>query len=781
MVALALRITIGQDGAAPWVVVLEARTITIGRRQHNDLVLSDHRVSSVHARVIVSGDAIVIDDLSSENGTFVNGRRIDGPTRLRPGDEITIGSHRLAIEALRAKDDVVAPTDAPTRGVPAPIPEPQAESRPEPHDDLPLLGTREAGIEDDEAMEDEPLEAARGLDARPAPIVTPKPVRRSDARPTAPPERRVNTGFSALRALDPWPRDRPLEPARSYLFWLEIGPQVLGAIDRHAIRLPDEVPDGALIEVVLFGEPGGFETADAVGRLVLHGARGRVRDQPTLRDLSHAGTLVDRRLFFDVTTPAEPGVHHLSCNLYHRGVLLQSIDVSARVVQPGTVEVADGPALSASLQQALSPWLTDAVLQANREHVLSIVQGRDRGDGTHTFQFFGEHTARGHVQLDDHEVQNLLDMARKTYREVSWGSDAPYDPARPNEFHYRYEAGGDYGRLEQDLGRLARVGFRLWARVAHRLAQVHDSQLDRWELRRRMLAPNGRIQLGLRHSPRRVLPLAAFYDHPLAVSTSAHIRLCPTFKRTLHEDPLETPCFREQCEHHDDQHTVCPSGFWGFRHSIGLTPSMTHHDPCPVIELGAGPILHAILWAGSDLRLRDAHIDALRHRFPGAALQVAEHRRAAIELLEHGGSPLIYFYCHGGANDFGPYLRVGTPHDDPIEPADLANLPRPWISPQPLVIINGCHTTNLEPERAFEFVSALVEQGAVGVLGTEITVFEPLATRFGESFLERFCGGADAGDAVRLARLELLGRSLDPLGLLYVPFMLSTVRLSTAA
>ncbi len=602
--------------------------------------------------------------------------------------------------------------------------------------------------------------------------------RGDDVQVPAAPERHVNTGFSTLYDGTPWPRDRSLDCACSYLFWLEIGPQVQGAIETKPIVLPETVPEGAVIDVVLFGEPGGFETNEAVGRLVLEGARGRVLTQPTLRALDHLGALPRHRLFFEVRTPAEPGSHHLACNLYHRGVLLQSIDVSAQI---GTRTAWDGPALFAVPHHVLSHSLSDELLQANRQHVLSIVQGLSRNGDAHSFQFYGDQTARGSAHIDDHLIQNLLDMARKTYREVSWGSPEPYDPERPDDFCYRYDDNGDFVRLEQDLVRLAKAGFRSWDRVAQGLAQVHGTHLEKRALRERMLAPGGRIQFGLHDSPRSVLPLALFYDHKLQASATSGLRLCPTFRRTLNEDPLETPCFREPCEHHEDPLTVCPSGFWGFRHAIGFTPSMGTRELCPVIAVGPSAVVHAVVWAEPDLRLRDAHVEALRQRFSGSALELAEHRGAAIELFERGGSPLVYFYCHGGANDIGPYLRVGTQADDPIEPSDFANLASPWISPRPLVFINGCHTTNLEPERAFEFVSALVEQGAVGVMGTEITVFEPLATRFAETFFAKFSSGTEAGEAVRLARLELLGRSLNPLGLLYVPYMLSTIRMARAS
>jgi hypothetical protein len=58
---------------------------------------------------------------------------------------------------------------------------------------------------------------------------------------------------------------------------------------------------------------------------------------------------------------------------------------------------------------------------------------------------------------------------------------------------------------------------------------------------------------------------------------------------------------------------------------------------------------------------------------------------------------------------------------------------------------------------------------ASGVIGTEITVFEPLACAFAEECLRRFAGGDEIGAAVRGARLALLHAG-NPLGLAYIPF-----------
>ena len=63
---------------------------TIGRAADNDVVLDDPTVSNHHARLSWSGAALVIEDLSSANGTFVDGQAVKS-VRARPGVELRCG------------------------------------------------------------------------------------------------------------------------------------------------------------------------------------------------------------------------------------------------------------------------------------------------------------------------------------------------------------------------------------------------------------------------------------------------------------------------------------------------------------------------------------------------------------------------------------------------------------------------------------------------------------------------------------------------------------------
>jgi signal transduction histidine kinase/pSer/pThr/pTyr-binding forkhead associated (FHA) protein len=67
---------------------------TLGRAKENDIVILDASLSRMHARVDVNGDRIVLSDLQSSNGTFVNGDRISHCT-LKHGDTVMCGDVAL--------------------------------------------------------------------------------------------------------------------------------------------------------------------------------------------------------------------------------------------------------------------------------------------------------------------------------------------------------------------------------------------------------------------------------------------------------------------------------------------------------------------------------------------------------------------------------------------------------------------------------------------------------------------------------------------------------------
>ncbi len=74
---------------------LTKERVSIGRSRENDIFLPDQWLSRHHAEIRRDGDGFALKDMGSKNGTLLNGARIAGEERLRPGDVITLGEHTL--------------------------------------------------------------------------------------------------------------------------------------------------------------------------------------------------------------------------------------------------------------------------------------------------------------------------------------------------------------------------------------------------------------------------------------------------------------------------------------------------------------------------------------------------------------------------------------------------------------------------------------------------------------------------------------------------------------
>lgn len=86
--------------------------IVVGRSSELDMVLVEDMVSRRHAKIMVNGDHISIEDLGSTNGTFVNGERIRH-AELSDGDRVLIGTSIIKLVTA----DVGAPTAEPARNL----------------------------------------------------------------------------------------------------------------------------------------------------------------------------------------------------------------------------------------------------------------------------------------------------------------------------------------------------------------------------------------------------------------------------------------------------------------------------------------------------------------------------------------------------------------------------------------------------------------------------------------------------------------------------------------
>src|SRR5205823_1652868 len=95
--------------------------VTIGRGPGNTVRLTDPSVSRHHARIWRRDGQLVIADLGSSHGTWVDGVRISGPTALGDSSKIRLGDQQLAIDRPRESNEssatIVVPARLVTRGL----------------------------------------------------------------------------------------------------------------------------------------------------------------------------------------------------------------------------------------------------------------------------------------------------------------------------------------------------------------------------------------------------------------------------------------------------------------------------------------------------------------------------------------------------------------------------------------------------------------------------------------------------------------------------------------
>jgi predicted component of type VI protein secretion system len=91
------RIWLSDADGAPRSVPLAGDRIVVGRDPEADITLDDEAVSWNHLEIARRGGVLLATDLDSRNGTALNGEPLDRPRRLRDGDTLLVGSHRLEV------------------------------------------------------------------------------------------------------------------------------------------------------------------------------------------------------------------------------------------------------------------------------------------------------------------------------------------------------------------------------------------------------------------------------------------------------------------------------------------------------------------------------------------------------------------------------------------------------------------------------------------------------------------------------------------------------------
>src|SRR5690349_1994224 len=179
---MAFSVILTEKGGPTQRLDFDAEEITVGRVDENDICLPKGNISKKHTKIVVKNGKIIVLDLKSTNGTYVNGKKLAAPQVIQPSDNVYIGDFILNVEP----PDVIE-----VEGAGAAADEATAE-------DADALADGDAPMYED----DEPTHRA----------ARPKPPADEDAVATsAPGKLRV----SRVAVTTPSPRSTPAAPARA--------------------------------------------------------------------------------------------------------------------------------------------------------------------------------------------------------------------------------------------------------------------------------------------------------------------------------------------------------------------------------------------------------------------------------------------------------------------------------------------------------------------------------------------------------------------------------------
>ncbi len=571
--------------------------------------------------------------------------------------------------------------------------------------------------------------------------------------------RQVNTLVVPAGTDDPVP-DRPLDLASDYEILLNIGPAVAGSLlnDLDGRWPEDKLPAGAL-EL----------------HAVLH-LDGMTAPLAVPFNLPEDGQSDWVRL--PVRTPEGPAAL--------RGQLVVYYEVVAVHVQELELPVgtgAHGP--RATLVYRLTGTFADMLYLKDRTASITAPPSPSR------VLVNGISFADSPFSVTTNEADRLALAARVSLYESN------FDVINNVEVT-RYQEGGGCKTKNQyhdDLVRLAKVGIRLFNAVFEegttQTVKLALRELIRHEAERDRVAVLSVAQTGPISPAAELVPWASIYDLPIDPEAEK-FDLCPSvdeYGPAQHRTPIPPHCPHNDIPGHLGM--ICPFGFWGLSCVIELPPRSERDIRDFVLKQGRPITVLGAADTGLDQKLRNAHGKNLSKLATANSAQVdmldVEVGTRLRELLAGETMDIAYLYSHGIPDNATIGVRAGTKltfgpasvsADTIISWSDNGVVwpPPHWEQRRPLVMLNGCHTTEKTSGMLAGFVPAFVRSGASGVVGTETAIDQDVANVVGELLIGQLLAGATVGAAIRAMRWQLLAKG-NVMGLTYTPHCLAGLRM----
>ena len=320
-----------------------------------------------------------------------------------------------------------------------------------------------------------------------------------------------------------------------------------------------------------------------------------------------------------------------------------------------------------------------------------------------------------------------------------------------------------YPRTPTAFDDAVRLMAQAGARIFTELVNTHDD--DVVEVLRAIRVASGQtIQVTLLH-PTFSLPWAVLYDYEISAETPIE-ELSVCHGRTA----TGSAC---QCSPTAGK-SICLRGFWGFRHVVEqLVDGLPPLDDVPG-RISASPVATAL---GLINTYPDAFTDGLIQTLKATAglpSEVFVNPKAVLPLLRDDlKRPAILMYVghqiNAGSDD-APEPEFRGVDDMPILRLADVSAERlnygPWKAPRSLLMLLGCATGNTRVDTGISLAGALLRLGAVGVVGTECTVYTPVVAHLARQIFARLAKREQIGKALSEAIWKLADDGC-PMGLIF--------------
>ncbi len=489
-----------------------------------------------------------------------------------------------------------------------------------------------------------------------------------------------------------------------------------------------------------------------------------------------------RYLFVPIRTLSQAGEATLRIGFYFQNNLLQCRLFTARVGR----EVPEGkPGYESVTDYTLTRSLRDMdVFQHRTVNIFT----NENADGSHRVILVGvdgdpQKDVVYHNILGQSEISALLKNSREalhnTHREAIWNDTKTKITGWKPLFNTinGVTHAKDRAAFIADLKVLAPLGRQMWTALFNGLGDSLRALNDK------LAHGEASIQIGRADDAQNRLFYLwnLIYDIDLDITKPGQwvpCKVLDNWKPGTHFDQSQTA----DCPYSEThkRNTICPYGFWGFKHIIEQPFSRKDRSMQSKISPSTDGKLEMVAGYYKKMAAWPNHLVELKKRLKLDILDEAS-KDDLLNDLARIDSELVYFFCHGlrgdipGTSLWMPYLTIGDDEEIQLEELNswLGKLPAGhWEKTSPLVFINGCHTAEVSPQALADFVKFFIGANASGVIGTEVTVADTLAAEVGELFFSYFFDkvkGGDVGHAIRSMRFDFLSKG-SVMGLAYTPY-----------